>query len=81
MNMLTMSQESRAYDAWQKGFVYCVLCCAPINVKIDGNQFIRISKNEELIQDICPELSADEREMLITGICPKCWDEEVFRHA
>ena len=27
------------------------------------------------IQDLLPELSADNREMLITGICPKCWKE------
>ena len=27
-----------------------------------------------LIQDAFPYLSADQREMLISGICPKCWD-------
>ena len=27
-----------------------------------------------LVQDAFPYLSADEREMLISGICPKCWD-------
>ena len=25
-------------------------------------------------QDAFPYLSADDREMLISGICPKCWD-------
>lgn len=25
------------------------------------------------VQDAFPYLSADEREMLISGICPKCW--------
>lgn len=28
-----------------------------------------------LVQDAFPYLSADEREMLITGICPTCWDK------
>ncbi len=28
----------------------------------------------ELAQNAFPYLSADEREMLITGICPDCWD-------
>ena len=28
----------------------------------------------ELAQNAFPYLSADEREMLISGICPKCWD-------
>ena len=27
-----------------------------------------------LIQNTLTELSADEREMLITGLCPECWD-------
>lgn len=27
-----------------------------------------------LAQDTFPYLSADEREMLISGICPTCWD-------
>ena len=26
-----------------------------------------------LVQDAFPYLSADEREMLISGICPTCW--------
>lgn len=28
-----------------------------------------------LAQDTFPYLSADEREMLISGICPKCWEK------
>ena len=27
------------------------------------------------VQDAFPYLSADEREIIISGICPKCWDE------
>ena len=27
------------------------------------------------IQDAMPELSANDRERLITGYCPECWDE------
>jgi hypothetical protein len=32
-----------------------------------------------LVQDAFPYLSADEREMLISGICPTCW-EDVLAH-
>lgn len=28
-----------------------------------------------LVQDAFPYLSADEREMLISGVCPKCWEK------
>ena len=29
----------------------------------------------KLAQDAFPYLSADEREMLISGICPTCWEK------
>lgn len=29
----------------------------------------------ELVQNAFPYLSADEREILVSGICPKCWAE------
>lgn len=32
-------------------------------------------KNGALIQDVLPNLNPNEREMLKTGICPKCWDD------
>ena len=31
-------------------------------------------KNGECIQIALPELSTSEREMLVTGTCPRCWD-------
>lgn len=34
-------------------------------------------RNGKLIQDAFPYLTADEREMLKTGICPDCW-EKIF---
>lgn len=35
----------------------------------------RIRSEREPVQKVFPELSAEIREMLISGICPKCWDE------
>lgn len=29
----------------------------------------------ELVQDAFPYLSVEEREMLISGICPTCWNK------
>lgn len=29
----------------------------------------------ELIQNAMPYLSADDREILISGICPSCWEK------
>ena len=32
-------------------------------------------KGGATVQDAFPYLSADEREMLVSGICPSCWDK------
>ena len=32
-------------------------------------------QNGELAQNAFPYLSAEEREMLISGICPTCWEK------
>ena len=32
-------------------------------------------KSGKLIQEALPELSADQRELLSAGTCPKCWEE------
>jgi len=32
-------------------------------------------QNGTMIQRALPELSADDRERLISGICPTCWDK------
>lgn len=32
-------------------------------------------RSGELIQDAMPEVSADDRELLISGTCGKCFDE------
>lgn len=33
--------------------------------------------NGVLIQDAFPNMTADEREFILTGICPECWDSMV----
>jgi len=34
-----------------------------------------LNKGEKHIQDILTDFSPEDRETLISGICPKCWDE------
>ena len=42
------------------------------NVPLDGyNDWL----NGELIQNAMPDLSPEEREMLISGVCPECWQK------
>ena len=56
--------------------VYCPFCGEENYVEVTEEQIIAIN-NGELIQNACPNLTATEREMLISGICPKC-QEKIF---
>lgn len=51
----------------------CPECSEIHSVKVDMDQYAKWIRGE-LIQNCFPEMSADEREILKTGICPKCWE-------
>jgi hypothetical protein len=55
----------------------CVECpsCNKVSEVIAPVDGFRRWQAGEFIQDALPELSAEEREILISGICPECWDE------
>lgn len=53
--------------------VYCEWCEKSYELEVPVKGF-RLWKKGELIQDAMPELSADERELLISGTCGKCWN-------
>jgi hypothetical protein len=55
-------------------FVKCPHCHEMNEVAASVDGFRRWQEGE-YIQDALPELSCDEREMLISGICPDCWVE------
>lgn len=46
-----------------------------MELDITSEQLTRIEAGIELIQNIVPHLSSDEREFLITGITPQEWDK------
>ena len=41
---------------------------------VTDEQFARIEAGEH-IQRVLPHFSAEDREMLISGTCPDCWEE------
>ena len=53
--------------------VPCVECKNVQEVPVDFEGF-RAWQSGELIQEALPGLDTDLRELLISGICPKCWD-------
>lgn len=52
----------------------CIYCQAPHSLILDADALMRFRAGG-FAKDCFPELSADQREFLISGICGKCWDE------
>ncbi len=51
----------------------CPMCRIENRVELTEKQF-QDWQAGGLIQRVAPNLTADQRELLISGICPKCWD-------
>lgn len=51
----------------------CPICHENHTVMVYTDDFYAW-KHEKNAQEAFPYLSAEEREMLISGICPDCWD-------
>jgi hypothetical protein len=54
--------------------VPCRQCNEVTELNVGVRGFMAWQKGE-LIQNALPELSADQRELLISGTCDKCWKE------
>ena len=52
----------------------CPLCGHENEVNVHESDYWAW-ENGELVQVAFPYLSANEREMLISGICPTCWEK------
>lgn len=55
--------------------IKCVRCGEVHKLKLDIRKVNRWLKGKENIQDVFPELPAADRELLLSQICGKCWDE------
>lgn len=49
----------------------CPFCCTLTSIEVNLTKYEKW-QNGESIQKAMPELSATERETLISGLCPKC---------
>lgn len=56
--------------------VTCPFCEAVSHVEVELTDYNRW-KDGTLVQDAFPYLSADERTLLLTGICTSCWDNNL----
>ena len=51
----------------------CPFCGTTYFVDVDEKDYVNWI-NGGMVQDCFPYLSANDRERLISGICPDCWD-------
>ena len=52
----------------------CPKCGDKIKVEIEGRQ-LHNYHNNSMIDEVLPDLTPEDRERFITGICPPCWDK------
>ena len=52
----------------------CPWCGEEHEVEVPFEGYLAWQSGEP-IQVAMPQLSADKREMLISGVCPKCWEK------
>ncbi len=52
----------------------CISCGERSIIELDEDKFHRWMGGEH-VQNVWPEMSADKRELLITGTHGKCWDK------
>jgi len=52
----------------------CPWCAKEATVDVPDEGWSRFMAGTH-VQDAFPDLSDDERELLLTGFCPSCWDE------
>ena len=55
--------------------VVCTRCHKDFNFEMTDKQFKELNEGEKHVQDIFPGFKPEDREMFISGFCPKCWDE------
>lgn len=55
--------------------VECVNCKKKHTIIVPIAGYKLWASGQALIQDALPGLSADERELLVSNICPACWNK------
>ena len=60
--------------------VRCKCCGRETPVSVDLEDLGARQRGEKLVQNAFPYLSSSKRELLMTRICPDCWDKMFARY-
>lgn len=52
----------------------CIFCKKEHFVIVPEDKYLEWINGDKLIQNVMPEVSLDDREFLISGVCPTCFD-------
>ncbi len=58
-----------------KVFASCCMCGAEKTLTVNPIGYLQWKGKQALIQDALPELSKEDRELLISGTCGECWEK------
>lgn len=53
----------------------CPMCGKTHKLKVHADDYKRFIRREGLAQECFPYIKPEDREMLISGICPECWNK------
>ena len=55
--------------------IRCPFCGTVTELELPKENYMRWIKERPLVQECFRDLDYKKREILISGICPKCWDD------
>lgn len=78
-NYLAAEENGEHIDVRYNRHEVCIVTACPFcnkrhEVEVNEIDYLDWQDGVLMAQDAFPYLSADEREMLVSGICPICWD-------
>ena len=69
------TQEHTMIETFTTKSRTCPICGGEQFVQVNSDDYQRWINGEGMIQDVMPYIPAEVREILISGICPTCWDK------
>lgn len=55
--------------------IHCVDCGQVVEVPITEEELLKWDPRTTHVQEQFPQVAPELREMFVSGICPKCWNE------
>jgi hypothetical protein len=55
--------------------IKCVMCDHVVEIPVTEDELLRWNSYKNSVQEQFPNLAPELREMFISGICPKCWND------